>query len=438
MPSNTNPLFQDSPQSDDDTKQPVGYVLPNKAGRVEPLHALEPAPNPLASGVNAAANLIKQKLARLYDEAEPNAQTEALEAAAAPLLSPHQQFMYELSTSGKGLAEIQTEWHNYYASLPDDQKHQVWQEFYDANDNGNFYTPPQSKPITHQPHAATTGNGAVVSSHAIPAPVTKDTRKPKDIRHTVRHRVQKRAVALGVKHKQNVHSLLFGLSTGFIVLLIFMFGFFNEMIIAPFIQPGRASATPIIIDNASIAASGKTEVIIPKINVEIPVVYGLTTNAESVIENNLEDGVVHYPSTEVPGEQGNVAIFGHSSNNIFNKGKYKFAFVLLHELRAGDTFYLTYDKQVFAYKVIIRKIVDPSQVEVLNDVPGQSATATLITCDPPGTSLHRLVVVGEQISPDPVTNAASGNNPSPSTDTSATRLAGNGPTLWSRFWNWLF
>jgi len=168
------------------------------------------------------------------------------------------------------------------------------------------------------------------------------------------------------------------------------------------------------------------------------VIYGVGSNAESTIQKNLENGVVHYPSTEVPGQQGNVAIFGHSSNNIFNKGKYKFAFVLLHELKAGDTFYLTYNKQVFAYKVIVRKIVDPSEVGVLDNVPGQAATATLITCDPPGTTLHRLVVIGEQISPDPLTNSAGNDEAGTTPGATTTRLAGNGPTLWSRFWNWLF
>lgn len=438
MPTNANPLFQDNSPVEPAEPQPAGYILPGKSGRVEPLHDQTAASDTSPSGTNAAVSLIKEKLARLYNEAEPDAAKIAHEATSAPVRSPHQQFMYELSTSGKSLAQIQTEWHNYYTSLPDDQKHQVWQEFYEANDSGNFYTPPRPQPAATSPKAAA-DNHAVVSTHLTPVQARPTARKPKDIRRTIRHHVQKRAAALSTAQKQNLHSLLFGLSTGFVVLLIFMFGFFNEIIIAPFIQPGRANATPIIIDNASIASSGKTEVIIPKINVEIPVVYGLTTNAESVIENNLEDGVVHYPSTEVPGQQGNVAIFGHSSNNIFNKGKYKFAFVLLHELRAGDTFYLTYNKQVFAYKVITRKVVDPSEIGVLDDVPGQSATATLITCDPPGTSLHRLVVVGEQISPDPVENAAGNNNPAPSTTSPvATRLAGNGPTLWSRFWHWLF
>jgi LPXTG-site transpeptidase (sortase) family protein len=214
-------------------------------------------------------------------------------------------------------------------------------------------------------------------------------------------------------------------------LLVFLFGFFNEVIIAPFIQPSRhAAATPLIVSSSSIAPTATPEVIIPKINVEIPTDFSQTTTDESQIENALENGVVHYPTTVKPGEQGNAAFFGHSSNNIFNKGKYKFAFVLLHTLQNGDTFYLTYNGKVYVYKVISRTIVDPSEVGVLGPVPGQTATATLITCDPPGTSLHRLVVVGQQISPDPASNVAA---TTPTTKQAASFLPGNGPTLFGRF-----
>jgi LPXTG-site transpeptidase (sortase) family protein len=215
-----------------------------------------------------------------------------------------------------------------------------------------------------------------------------------------------------------------------LVLIIFLFGFFNEVIIAPFIQPSRhAAATPLIVSN-TVSATATPEVIIPKINVEIPVDYSQTTTDESQIENALENGVVHYPTTVLPGQNGNTAFFGHSSNNIFNKGKYKFAFVLLHELGNGDTFYLTYNSKVYAYKVISKTIVEPNNVGVLGPVPGQTATATLITCDPPGTSLHRLIVVGQQISPDPAGNSEASNSTTSSTAT--TNLPGNGPTLLGR------
>ncbi|HEX9153408.1 MAG TPA: sortase, partial [Candidatus Saccharimonadales bacterium] len=179
------------------------------------------------------------------------------------------------------------------------------------------------------------------------------------------------------------------------------------------------------------------EVIIPKINVQIPVIYDEPSVTEASVQRALERGVIHYASTVNPGEQGNAAVFGHSSNNIFNKGKYKFAFVLLHELVPGDIFYLTYNKTVYTYKVFDKKIVPPTEVSVLGGVADKPATATLITCDPPGTSTNRLVVWGEQISPDPAGAATPTITNTPSTAT-PTELPSEGPTLWSRFWNWVF
>jgi LPXTG-site transpeptidase (sortase) family protein len=252
-----------------------------------------------------------------------------------------------------------------------------------------------------------------------------------DIRKHVRHRVGKRA---GLRAKHHIQSLAFGLGFGALVVLIVLFSFFNEVVIAPFIQPSRhASATPIIIGNDSLSPTKKDEVIIPKLNLEIPLDFSANTIDEKQIENGLDNGIIHYPTTVLPGQNGNTAFFGHSSNNIFNPGKYKFAFVLLHELVPGDTFYLSYKGTLYAYTVYDKQVVDPTNVSVLNNVPGKSATAVLITCDPPGTSLKRLVVWGEQISPNPNGNATVA--PTPTKSGAQTTLPGNGPTLWHRLWS---
>ena len=393
---------------------------------------LLPDPEP-ATDAQAATNLIRDKVSRLY-AVEPNALQELAESEQAKKRTVHQQFMHELSTSGKDLATIQTEWHNYYQNLPADQKHEVWHEFYASQSalTGTAAVPS----LKTDAHALAENKQQVVSKVRAKKAAAKprklrDARTTKEVQEAIRENVTAGG-KLNAKH--HLQSLLFGLGMGGIVILIFLFGFFNEVIIAPFIQPSRAEAsTPLIVSSSSIAATSQPEVIIPKINVEIPVNYSETTTNEANIENDLESGIVHYPTTTVPGENGNAAFFGHSSNNIFNKGKYKFAFVLLHTLVTGDTFYLTYNSKVYVYKVVTKTVVDPSEVGVLNAVAGQTATATLITCDPPGTSLKRLVVVGQQISPDPLGNSAATATRVQATNTPSAGLPGNGPTLGHRF-----
>jgi LPXTG-site transpeptidase (sortase) family protein len=375
-----------------------------------------------------AADLIREKVARIYED-EPSARDEQKEADAAKPRSKHQRFMHELSTSGKSMAAIQTEWHNYYQGLPDHEKHQVWQEFYESQPVLTTKPEISDKQKSAQALAARKHEA---SKPKPDRPAAQERAKLRDARskEQVQKAIRDKVSAGGkLQAKHHLQSLLFGLGMGALVLIIFLFGFFNEVIIAPFIQPSRhAVDTPLIVNN-TVSATATPEVIIPKINVEIPVDYSQTTTDESQIENALEDGVVHYPTTVLPGQNGNAAFFGHSSNNIFNKGKYKFAFVLLHELVNGDTFYLTNNGKVYAYKVISKTIVPPSDVSVLGPVAGQTATATLITCDPPGTSIHRLIVVGQQISPDPSTNAAATTTAATG---SSTNLPGNGPTLWTR------
>jgi len=402
-----------------------------------------------------AANLIRHKLDTLYNS-EPDAKTEALEASEATTSrSKHQQFIYQLSNSGKSMADIQSAWHDYYAKLPDSQKHEVWQEFYASSNQSSHFQPAQPEPTeTVQPAAVVTlpepePTRPLVEPYIDPTRLSHashhiktngrhvrprrqtETRTVADIKQQLLSNVKPRR-KLSARH--HLQSLIFGLGMGSLVLLILLFGLFNERFIAPFITPSKqVSSTPIIIDPNAAAVSPNPEVIIPKINVEIPVVYDQTSINEAAMETSLEQGVVHYATTPYPGEMGNAVIFGHSSNNIFNPGKYKFAFVLLSRLDNGDLFYLTRNGKEYAYQVYKKEIVEPTDVSVLNSTD-KPATATLITCDPPGTSLHRLVVIGQQISPSPTVNTAS---TAVKSSQKPTILPSNSPSLWSRFVSWL-
>ncbi len=372
----------------------------------------------------AAIELIRKKIQQAYKN-EPPAKIELTEISGQSAKSPrskHQQFIYELTESGKSLKEIQQAWHEYYAGLTDSEKHEVWQEFYRAHAEASQYAKAVEKsPIDDKPVIT-------IPSHLL-HPKKSPVQKRVQAKTVRTFPAPKRVVA-----KKHLHSLLFGLSMGLLVMLVFLFSFFNERFIAPLIQPSRnVSNIPLISQSA--AVSPNPQIIIPKINVQIPVVYGVNTIDDAVVEKALENGVVHYADTARPGQDGNAVIVGHSSNNIFNPGKYKFAFVLLSRLDKGDVFYLEKDGKRYTYQVYKKDIVDPTNVSVLNGDGTKSATATLITCDPPGTSIHRLVVVGEQIDPSPSSNT---QKAAPSKLAASTKIIpGNSPSLWSRLWGWL-
>lgn len=402
----------------------------------------------------SAADLIRSKLHGLYS-GEPDAQEELQEVKALPekSLSKHQEHMKNLSDSGRGLAEIQTAWHDYYANLDDAGKHEVWQEFYSKHAQAQ-QKQSQPRPTDKNP-AVTAHTGQAAARVSVPDyPVSNNTaalaKKKRgqrsrrrsggpdlstanDIRQELVAKIQSRSE---VTKNPHVRSLAFGLSMGMVTIFILLFGFFNERFITPFIRPSsNVSATPIIVDpDASGPVGPEAKIIIPKINVEAPVVYDVPTIDEKDVQKGLENGVVHYITTPNPGEKGNSVIFGHSSSNILNKGKYKFAFILLKSLEKEDTFIVQKDGKRYVYKIYNKFITNPSDLSVLGPTD-KPATMTLITCDPPGTSTNRLIIQAEQIFPDPATNTDSkagqtGISPQPA------ELPSNSITLWQRIQNW--
>lgn len=229
-----------------------------------------------------------------------------------------------------------------------------------------------------------------------------------------------------------IKPVLGALLTGFAV-----FAIFNSQVILGQIQyiinPGSGDSS-----NVSAALDEKVGpeplVIIPKINVSAPVVYDVQTFNEQAVQKALERGVVHYGTTALPGQLGNNVIVGHSSNNWWASGKYKFAFVLLDKLEIGDTFILNYDSKRYVYEVTSKKVVDPKDTSVLSQNTTVPIT-TLITCTPAGTSLNRLVVVGKQISPNPAGEQKPAETSQPKATDEAI-LPGNTPSIIDKIREW--
>ena len=136
--------------------------------------------------------------------------------------------------------------------------------------------------------------------------------------------------------------------------------------------------------------------IIPKIGANSKVVEDVDPYDSAVYQQALTQGVAHAAGTNVPGEEGNTFIFSHSSVNFYEANRFNSVFYLLRKLEIDDTFFLSYQGELFEYKVTETRVVDAEAIEYLTTAT-TNKQATLMTCWPPGTTLKRFVVIGEQL-----------------------------------------
>lgn len=193
---------------------------------------------------------------------------------------------------------------------------------------------------------------------------------------------------------------------GVFAVLIFLFLQYNQIVTAniiSFVSPGNISTQNIIIDpNTDVVVGPEPRLIIPKINVDVPVIYDIGNDYDSQMDA-MTKGVAHFaiPGADShPGQIGNTVLSGHSSNDLFDIGDYKFIFAQLDKLTTGDTIYLNYQSIRYTYSVTSKETVNPTDVNKVT-VETTKPLLTLITCTPLGTSRYRLLVKAEQISPDP-------------------------------------
>ena len=126
---------------------------------------------------------------------------------------------------------------------------------------------------------------------------------------------------------------------------------------------------------------------IPKLNIK---------KAKVVVGGeDLAKSLVHYLPKSLPGEYGNVAIFGHSTlPQLYNPKDHKTIFTYLSSLEKGDKIYINVGEFEYQYEVSTLFIVKPKDISVL-DQKKDDSYLTLITCEPPGTWLERLVVTAK-------------------------------------------
>ena len=137
-------------------------------------------------------------------------------------------------------------------------------------------------------------------------------------------------------------------------------------------------------------------IVIPKIGANAKIIDNVDVSDEKAYLEALNLGVAQAAGTAHPGEEGHIFLFAHSTDYIWNVGSYNAVFYLLGKLKANDQINIFYQGHRYLYKVIGKKIVDPSQVEYLTRQTNKEFL-TLQTCWPLGTTFQRLLVFATRI-----------------------------------------
>ena len=258
-----------------------------------------------------------------------------------------------------------------------------------------------------------------------------------DIANSLKHKIRKKATESAKKTRR--HRKLIPVLAGVAVVLLILFLQYNRLIFAPimaYVSPGNAPASQIDAIDPTITGevSADPRLIIPKLNIDVPIRFGISL---SEVMSAMNNGVAHYRiagASAYPGEIGNVVITGHSAGDVYSSNPYKFIFSGLERLEDGDLIYVNYNSVRYTYRVVKKEVVEPSNVASLV-VDTNKPILTLVTCTPLGTSRYRLLVTAEQISPS-FDNASEADKITPTTD-EAEVLPSNEPSFFEGIWNFL-
>lgn len=119
---------------------------------------------------------------------------------------------------------------------------------------------------------------------------------------------------------------------------------------------------------------------VPSVNMMMPIMYGVS---QDVLKNSA--------GTMKPEQRmgkGNYAIIGHNSRNK------NALFAPIRRINKGDSMYITDKNKVYEYKMTAKKVVQPTDIHVIDDVEGKTIL-TLLSCNKDGTK--RVVVQGELV-----------------------------------------
>jgi len=167
----------------------------------------------------------------------------------------------------------------------------------------------------------------------------------------------------------------------------YVLNYFNYRVISETLFGSFQNNNP---ENNSFNYSEKENSIeVPKIEVLAPLKF--VENIEDV-HKTLDIGVVHYPDSVLPGEEGQTIVLGHSAPPNWPDIKYDNVFSLINELEKGDEVFVYFNHKEYIYSVETKIFLEIGQDIPQNDLTNSRNMLVLVSCWPPGKNIKRIAV----------------------------------------------
>jgi len=137
-------------------------------------------------------------------------------------------------------------------------------------------------------------------------------------------------------------------------------------------------------------------IFIPKIDAKANIIPNVDPGNPTDYLKALSEGVAHAKGTNFPGRGKTIYLFSHSTDSPINITRYNAVFYLLGKLEKGDRVVIYFMNQEYDYVVTDKFVTSASDTSWLTD-DGSGERLILQTCDPPGTSWNRLIVVARPL-----------------------------------------
>jgi len=146
-----------------------------------------------------------------------------------------------------------------------------------------------------------------------------------------------------------------------------------------------------------------SKVLIPSIGLDVPLIASTHMEVQDFAQGNFDDelnqGVVKYPTTPDPGTKGNTLIFWHTSQEFWKHNVYGTIFKDIPKLGSWAIIKVLWKWNLFEYRVVDKFVVMPKQVnaQYMTYQNAGGSYITLMGCYPLWTDKKRIMVVAKLI-----------------------------------------